>query len=182
VWEIVDALWPASHRNQLVQVSVVREEPRGLVGVVHPSATGGWILSLDVADIDDRALIEETIVHEISHVVTLGREVFTFGEVDGCPGAAIELGCATADSVLARFADRFWPGDVGSSIGADFVNEYASTAAHEDLAETFTAWVLGWPVDGAIAKAKVEMLAGDSELAPLAVELRARLSETNPRS
>jgi hypothetical protein len=182
VWEIVDAIWPASHRDQLVQVSVVREEPRGLVGVVHPSSTGGWILSLDVADIADRALIEETIVHELSHVVTLSREVFTFGEVDGCAGAAIELGCATADSVLARFADRFWPDDVGSPIGTDFVNEYASTAAHEDLAETFTAWVLGWPVDGATAKAKVEMLASEPELAVLAVELRARLSEVNPRS
>ena len=136
MWEIVDAIWPAGQRDQLVQVSVVREEPRGLVGVVHPSATGGWILSLDLADIDDRPLIEETIVHELSHVVTLGSEVFTFGEVDDCSGAALALGCAEAGSILADFADRFWPADVGSPIATDFVNDYASTAAHEDLAET----------------------------------------------
>lgn len=176
VWEIVDATWPASHRDALAQVSVVREEPRGLVGVVHPSVTGGWILSLDVADLDDRALIEETIVHELSHAVTLDRDVFAFGEVADCSGAAISLGCAEAGSVLARFADRFWPAGVPSSDQADFVNNYASTAAHEDLAETFTAWVLGWSVDGPGIDARIEVIAADAELAELAATLRAQLS------
>ncbi|MEZ5246626.1 MAG: hypothetical protein R2707_16120 [Acidimicrobiales bacterium] len=175
VWEIVDGIWPQEQRAVLAQLSVVRESPRGLVGVVHPSATGGWILSLDVADLADRALIEETIVHELSHVVTLDREVFTFGEVDGCTGTAIELGCAAPGSVLAAFADRFWSGDTAGVDAADFVNDYASTSAHEDLAETFTAWVLDWPVDGVVIDAKMDMLAADPELSALADALRARL-------
>jgi hypothetical protein len=175
VWDVVDGIWPQEQRAALAQLSVVREAPRGLVGVVHPSAIGGWILSLDVADLEDRALIEETIVHELSHVVTLDRKVFTFGEVDGCTGAEIELGCAEAGSALATFADRFWPGDVASTTGADFVNDYASTSAHEDLAETFTAWVLGWPVEGAVIDAKIELLSGEPELAELADSLRAEL-------
>ncbi|MEM7141548.1 MAG: hypothetical protein AAF548_10995 [Actinomycetota bacterium] len=175
VWEIVDAMWPASHRDELAQLSVVREESRGLVGVVHPSVTGGWILSLDLADVEDRALIEETIVHELSHVVTLDEDVFTFGEVAGCSGAQIGLGCAEADSLLAAFADRFWPDDEGSALAEHYVNEYASTSAHEDLSETFTAWVLGWPVSDAVIEAKIEMLAADLELADLADDLRARL-------
>jgi hypothetical protein len=180
VWEIVDGIWPVEQRAALAQLSVVRESPRGLVGVVHPSATGGWILSLDVADLEDRALIEETIVHELSHVVTLDREVFTFGENEGCAGTAIELGCAATGSVLADFADRFWPGDtgLGNTSGedtGDFVNDYASTSAHEDLAETFTAWVLGWPVDGEVVDAKMQMLAADPELAALADSLRSLL-------
>ena len=175
MWEIVDATWPAAQRSELAQLSVVREEPRGLVGVVHPSVTGGWILSLDVADLDDVALIEETIVHELSHVVTLDDDVFTFGEVDGCSGAQIDLGCAEAGSLLAEFADRFWPDDVAGLELGDYVNTYASTAAHEDLAETFTAWVLGWPIDSAVIEAKIEMLAADAELAALAEDLRVRL-------
>ena len=88
-------------------------------------------------------LVRETIVHELSHVVTLAPEVFTFGEVDRCAGTEISLGCAAAGSVLAAYADAFWPGDVASPRSADFVNEYASTSAHEDLAETFTAWGAG---------------------------------------
>ncbi|MDW3220141.1 MAG: hypothetical protein R8F63_16130 [Acidimicrobiales bacterium] len=175
VWAIVDATWPTAQRDELAQLSVVREDERGLVGVVHPSVTGGWILSLDIADVEDRALIEETIVHELSHVVTLDNEVFTFGDVDGCSGTQISLGCAAAGSVLSDFAERFWPGDVASGDPADFVNDYASTAAHEDLAETFTGWVLGWPTDSATVDAKIATLAADPELAALAADLRARL-------
>lgn len=175
MWELVDAVWPVHLRGELAQLSVVREQPRGLVGVVHPSATGGWILSLDLADIDDRVLVEETIVHELSHVVTLGRGVFTFGEVEGCSGAQISLGCAEQGSVLAAYANRFWPGDVAGDDPADFVNDYASTSAHEDLAETFTAWVLGWPVAGAGVNARIDMLAADPSLSRLADELRLRL-------
>ena len=177
IWEVVDAIWPDHLRDRLAQLSVVREDSRGLVGVVHPSGTGGWILSLDVADLPDRALIEETIVHELSHVVTLDRAVFTFDEVDGCSGAAIELGCAEAGSVLAAYANQFWPGDVGSENDADYVNGYASTSAHEDLSETFTAWVLGWPVGGPMIDAKIAMLSADPDLAALADGLRARLLE-----
>ena len=175
VWEIVDGIWPDAQRGDLAQLSVVREEPRGLVGVVHPSATGGWILSLDVADVPDRALIEETIVHELSHVITLDRGVFVFNQVDDCSGAAIDLGCAEAGSVQSDFAERVWPGDTASEAPNDFVNDYASSSAHEDLAETFTAWVLGWPVDGAVIDAKIDMLAADPELAALAESLRTNL-------
>ena len=176
VWEIVDGIWPVDHRDALAQLSVVREAPRGLVGVVHPSATGGWILSLDVADLRDRVLIEETIVHELSHVVTLDRAVFEFGDVDDCAGVEIELGCAAPGSVLAAFATRFWSDDSAAAVNdTDFVNDYASTSAHEDLAETFTAWVLAWPVEGDVIDAKIAMLAADPELAALADGLRAGL-------
>ena len=79
--------------------------------------------------------------------------------------------------MLAEFATAFW----GSAHGGDevddshFVNGYATTAVHEDLAETFTAWVLGWPVDDAVVDAKVAMLAADPGLAELAGALRARI-------
>ncbi len=175
IWEVVDATWPDSHRDELAQVSVVREEPRGLVGVVHPSATGGWILSLDVADLDDRPLIEETIVHELSHAVTLDDDVFRFGAGTDCDGVPMSLGCAAEGTILAQFATRFWPGGAQAALPADFVNDYAASAPHEDLAETFTAWALGWPVEGATIEAKIEMLAADPELAGLARDLRVRL-------
>ncbi|MFT5201759.1 MAG: hypothetical protein ACI9C1_001137 [Candidatus Aldehydirespiratoraceae bacterium] len=176
MWAIVDASWPADQRHRLAQLSIVREESRGLVGVVHPSSTGGWVLSLDIADIDDRPLIEETIVHELSHAITLDRDVFTFGEVDACSGVEISLGCAEADTILTRFVEQFWPDDAASTLVNDFVNDYASTAAHEDLAETFTAWVLGWPIEDAVVEAKIEMLSSDPELAALAETLRERFT------
>jgi hypothetical protein len=173
-WAIVDAIWPDSLRSELRQLSVIEEESRGLVGVVHPAVDGGWILSLDLADLGDRVLIEETIVHELSHVVTLAPDVFGFGE-GVCVGVKIELGCAAPDSVLADYATTFWPGDDGSGDEADYVNDYAMTAAHEDLSETFTAMVLGWPVEGGQVDAKLAMLEGSPQLAALAMELGGTL-------
>lgn len=175
MWEIVAATWPASERDSLVQLSVIDEGERGLVGVVHPSAAGGWILSLDSADVGDRRLIEETIVHEISHVVTLDRDVFRFGDGE-CDGVRIELGCAFDGTLLATFSTTFWPdgGIVGPT--GDYVNEYAMTSVHEDLSETFTSMVLGWTPAGEVIAAKVAMLEADPELSALAAELRARLA------
>ena len=120
-------------------------------------------------------MIRETIVHELSHVVTLAPDVFGFGDRE-CVGVRIELGCASSDSVLADYATTFWPGDEGSDNEADYVNDYAMTAAHEDLSETFTAMVLGWPVEGGQVDAKLAMLEGNPQLAALAIELRASLS------
>ena len=57
------------------------------------------------------------------------------------------------------------------------MNDYARSAAHEDLAETFTAWVLGWPVEGETIDAKIAMLEADPELARLARTLRERLAD-----
>lgn len=176
MWAIVDSLWPTWLDDDLRQFSVVREEPRNLVGVVHPSGGGGWILSLDLADLDDEELVVETLVHELSHVVTLDADGFAFG--DGpCDGVAIELGCADDGTVLASFASTFWPEDLPSGEAADHVNDYAMTAAHEDLAETFMAWVLGWPIEGAVVEAKVAHLAADPTLARLASSLRDRLAD-----
>lgn len=174
MWEIVESIWPDSLVGELSQLSVIEEESRGLVGVVHPAAGGGWILSLDIADIDDRDLVVETIVHELSHVVTLDADVFVFGDAE-CDGTMIDLGCAADGSVLAKFADSFWPGDVGSDSPSDHVNEYAMSAAHEDLSETFTAWVFGWPLEGEMVEAKLAAMAADPQLSALADELAARL-------
>ncbi|MCH1434621.1 MAG: hypothetical protein L7U56_03040 [Acidimicrobiales bacterium] len=173
MWEIVAATWPVDHRARLRQLSVIEERPRNLVGVVHPSSVGGWVLSLDAADLADRALIEETIVHELAHVLTLDPSVFTFGD-GGCGGERIELGCAHAGSVLADFTAAFWP-DRTRGDDAEYVNDYAGSAPHEDLAETFTSMVWGWTPAGEVIDAKTAMLAADPGLAALATELRVLL-------
>ena len=175
VWEVVDGVWPGAERASLVQLSVIEEGDRGLVGVVHPAVGGGWILSLDIADLDDRRRVEETIVHEVVHMVTLDRDVFPFG--DGpCDGVRLDLGCAFAGSLLAEYAATFWPDGTAVGPAGDYVNDYAMTGAHEDLAETFTGMVMGWMPQGHVVAAKVAMLAADPELATLAEEFRTSLS------
>jgi hypothetical protein len=178
LWSLVEQVWPTWLDDELHQFSVVEEAPRGLVGVVHPTSGGGWVLSLDLADLDDRHLVRETIVHELSHVITLDADVFTFGHDTDCEGVEIELGCAAAGSVLAEYAQTFWPDDLPSSDPHDHVNEYATTGVHEDLAETFTAWALDWPIGSPTVQAKIDLLATDPDLARLASDLRARLASS----
>ncbi|MEM9467282.1 MAG: hypothetical protein AAGA90_18050 [Actinomycetota bacterium] len=173
VWAIVDSTWPTSQRGELRQLSVIEEDERGLVGVVHPSVAGGWILSLDAADLGDPDLLRETIVHELAHVVTLGPAVFTFGDV-ACGGESIGLGCAHDGTVLADFVAAFWA-DREAGPADEYVNDYAASAPHEDLAETFTSMVWGWTPSGEVIDAKVAMLAADPGLVDLAVEIRALL-------
>jgi hypothetical protein len=172
-WALVAQEWPAERRGDLVQLSVIREGPLGLVGVVHPASAGGWILSIDAADLDNRELVTETIVHELAHVVTLAPDRFTFGDATACDGVAVDLGCAAPDSVLARFSERFWPDGRPAHPEADgFVTTYAGTAVHEDLAETFTALVFDWPIPaGTVAAEKIAFLESDPELAALHQEL-----------
>ncbi len=171
-WKIVDSVWPASLRAELKQVSVIDEGPRGLVGVVHRSSTGGWILSVDRVDLPDRRLVQETIIHEIAHVVTLGPDVFSFDTEAGCNGVTITVGCAFSGSLMARYAERFWPGGAVDAPPSALADVYAASAPHEDLAETFTAWVAGWPVVSADVASRIEMLSADPEIAPLAAEIR----------
>lgn len=175
VWEAVDRIWPASRRSELIQLSVIREGPAGLVGVVHRSSTGGWILSIDAADMAEPAVVAETIVHELAHVVTLGPDQFRFGNGD-CDGVAIELGCAQRDSVIARYASRFRAGSGLDPEPGEFVNDYAASAVHEDVAETFTAWVFDWPVEGPVIDEKLRFLAGEPGLTALRAELSARVA------
>ncbi len=174
-WAIVDSVWPNSIRPNLVQLSIVSERPRGLVGVVHLGVNGGWILSLDRADLGDEVLVKETIVHEIAHVATLGPDSFAFGNDVPCGGVSIEIGCAAADSVMARFAERFWPDAVATGLSSDYVDEYAASGPHEDLAETFVAWVSGWPIGSSEVEAKFELLSTDPLLASLAATLELQL-------
>jgi hypothetical protein len=172
-WAIVDEVWPTNRRDDLVQLSVIREDSLGLVGVVHLASDGGWILSLDAADLERRDIMVETIVHELAHVVTLSPDRFSFTDTGDCDGVSIELGCARGGSALARFHERFWPD--GRSVDDrddSFVTPYAGSAVHEDLAETFTAWVFDWPVGGSeLVAQKIALLAADAELAALREDL-----------
>lgn len=175
-WAIVDSVWPPSMRAALDQVSVIDEGPRNLVGVVHRSAAGGWILSLDRRDLDDRVLVEETIIHEIAHIAALGPDQFVFDLETGCEGVQISVGCAAHGSFMARWAEEFWPGGVIDASPSELVDPYAATGPQEDLAETFTAWVAGWPVESGPVSARIDMLASDPTMSALATEIRSQRS------
>jgi hypothetical protein len=131
---------------EIRQLDIVSDGPGGTLGMVHRSSVVGdqWILSIDVAE--PRDVLESTLIHELAHMLTLDRADLSAGTAASpCDGARLEIGCAHAGSALADWSARFWPdpGKPASFDPARFVSQYATTGPHEDLAESFLAYVLG---------------------------------------
>jgi hypothetical protein len=145
-WALVQTVLPDAALREVRQINIVTDGVNGTLAMVHRSTRdgNGWILSIDSAESD--RVLESTLVHEFGHMLTLRREDLAGpGTTDPCPGVAIAIGCARAGSALADWATAFWPG-VAEPAHDDpraFVSTYAATSVHEDLAESFLAYVLG---------------------------------------
>ncbi|MFB2581223.1 hypothetical protein ACEXQD_08215 [Herbiconiux sp. P15] len=122
-----------------------------------------WDAEVNTAYIDDEDELENTILHEVGHILTLSDDQVP--ELTGtCPTFDLSEGCPKADSLIAAFQEYFWaeygadvPSDDGPE-GSDpaevaaffrehggfetFVSEYAATSAAEDVAESWAEYVL----------------------------------------
>lgn len=151
-----------------------------------PDQPDRWILALDIADIDNRDEFVYTIVHEYGHVLTLNQtqvpldEEAYFGDDEAFEAAAEACnrfftgeGCSLPTSYIDAFFHRFWvdlheeniaidPEDVDAladfydAYADQFVSEYAATNPGEDIAESWTRFVLSpRPSGRSIADQKV---------------------------
>lgn len=117
-----------------------------------------WVLAANLDASDDESLLLATLIHEYAHILTLGVEQV---DTDAATCATLDVseGCALPDSTLTAFEAEFWadygtdapePDNVDVDLAwefyldheDDFVNDYAATNVVEDLAESFTAFVL----------------------------------------
>ena len=174
IWQLVLDVVPASVlEDRLVQFNVSTDGRDRTLAMVHRSGRfeNGWILTVDSADTADLNRLTETLVHELAHVLTLGRDVVDFGvEEPDCEFLATQVGCVQPDSTMGRYVTEFWL--EGATDGA-FVTNYANTSAHEDLAETFMAWVLDLDVPDEVEIApKYAFL----ESEPIMVEAKAAIA------
>lgn len=123
-----------------------------------------WILGANLATSEDRDELLATLVHEYAHILFLGSDEI---DPEGDCGAdeAVWEGCPVEGSVIGGFRDVFWSGYGDDAPAADntdadiaydfylaheddFVSDYAATNPVEDLAESFTAFVLEAEPDG----------------------------------
>jgi hypothetical protein len=151
LWRIVREVWPARYVDVVRQLNIVTDGTGGTLAMVHRSGLdpSTWILSLDDAEPDD--VIRQSLVHELAHVLTLDRsDLSVVARTATCNGSRIAIGCAATGSALADWSREFWTGTDGKAVAeptADdrraFVTSYSASSVHEDLAESFMAWVLG---------------------------------------
>ena len=176
-WAQAASILPDRALAEIRQLNVVTDGVNGTLAMVHRSgvAADHWILTLDVAEPPE--VLAVTLVHEYAHMLTLRRDQLSTA-TEGCDGAPIDIGCAADGSPLADWAHQFWPSLVEPAIydRNAFVSEYAGTSVHEDLAESFLAYVTGEPdMSSAELAAKWAFFDSRAEFASAAVELRGRL-------
>jgi len=179
IWGIAQATLPTKDLAYIHQLNLVTDGPAKTLGMVHRSTTehDAWILSIDPAESHD--VLERTLVHELAHIFTLDEADLT-AQRTGCTGTLIEIGCAHSGSALADYANRFWAGvaEPGTYSSDSFVTQYAADSVHEDLAETFMAWVYGDNAGSSTIAAKYRWFDSRDNFVVAKAEIRAKLQLT----
>lgn len=129
-----------------------------------------------------------TLIHEYSHVLTLGKYQMDYNNFDNCEQILLQEWCLNKDSYFNSFINKFWLKDFAASQKyqdndfyswqeSDFVNDYASSNPWEDIAESFTAFVLNnKPTWTTIADKKKLFFYNFQEIVKLRSVIRSKLS------
>ena len=110
-----------------------------------------------------------TVIHEFTHILTLNSAQITSDIPESqCSTFFTQEGCTQSHSYLHQFVQRFWEGkfDTKSGNAEDnytkhpdaFVTEYAATNPGEDIAESFSAFVLQKKPESAKTVAQQKLL------------------------
>lgn len=178
LWALVLATLPDDAVALVRQLNVVTDGHDATLAMVHRSSIDAttWVLSIDPAERDD--VIVSTLVHEYAHMLTLRRDDLSSAAStsESCAGVRMAIGCARPGSILADWYTRFWATNQAPP-GRQFVSDYAATNPHEDLAESFLAWVLDEVEDPSPAiQARYDALASHRELVTARDAIRAKLA------
>ncbi len=152
----------------------------------HDDGSGErWLIQMDDADLDYEVVA--TLVHEYGHYLTLNNEQVRY-EDGFAPERYCEPGLIANDNaILTDFYQRFWKDYIVTDVNqtsdlfylrnqSDFVTWYAATGASEDIAESFSYFVLNdKPTGNSIADQKLRFFYDYPELVQLRQTIRQSL-------
>lgn len=165
LWNQAANLLPDGALSIFDTYSVFTDGEYGTVGYIYWDFTGDgmvWGLALDPEDSGDTEYLQETILHEYFHYLSLNESQVEYGGTDdGSTYAEAELDFTSyEDSYLNQFYQAFWPEILEDERLAnpdstsfflrhyyEFYDDYATTSPSEDIAECFACYVLwedGW--------------------------------------
>jgi hypothetical protein len=161
-----------------------------------------WALEVDLADYQDLKSMNAVLVHEVGHMLTLNLDQLEIRtEPDQCQAYADETQCSRENSYLNQFFKQFWAGDTYTewkeitaqtdpeivkngldafyqSHAQDFVRDYAATAPKEDLAESWTYFVMTpQPAGETIAEQKILFFYQFPRFVELRSQIRSRICQ-----
>lgn len=191
LWDQMTAMLPADAWEDFTRFTVFTDgENETLAYVQQADDTGEkWEIAVDPADAGDGQMFVETVLHEYSHYLTLngGQVKYTARQTASTYN---EEGMVTRDgSYLDDFYQRFWADYLDDRLADmdtynfflrhedDFVTDYASSSPSEDIAESFTYFVLqdGPRPGDAVWEQKLNFFFDYPEMTALRQEIRACL-------
>ncbi len=168
IWNKFTTLIPLSHRNHFAKYLVFEDEVSGTLAYVEPLSDdlNTWVIGVNLTDLfnEDGSYTNEgdlnhTLIHEYAHVLSLNpTQIDPSLEEENCyPRYFIQEGCSKTNAFINLFFKAFWTRDMLMTVESDeedgpielydsrpssFVTDYAATNPVEDMAESFTAFVL----------------------------------------
>jgi len=199
IWELFTTIIPAEQRQMVDEYIIFTDGTHDLLAAVEQEEykPDKWSLEVDIIDAKDRKALAATLLHEFAHLVTLN---INQSEPDSyvCAVDYVNPGCGQPNSYVDLFYRRFWVDifDEWSAINAiqndderdqkleefyfdhqsQFLTEYATTDTSEDIAESWTYFILVPPPTGdTTASKKIMFFYEFPELAQLRDQITARL-------
>lgn len=207
VWNIFTSLIPLSQRWDFIRYEVSDDENSDTAAHVVQTDEDNtkWILwvNLSAFYIDWVLEPEEsyaTLIHEFAHVLTLNKSQVRYYPAtdneallerfsENCDGNLLQEGCLNSGAYLDDFIDAFWSDKVylekvrAEEVSAyedtpkSFITDYAGTNPGEDIAESFTYFVMRSPAEGStIADEKLRFFSNYKTLESLRKQIRSNLA------
>ena len=204
IWVYFANLIPARERVLISHFGIFTDGEGEVLAYVEPNPANPlqWKLYVDIIDSKDTQELTYTLIHEYAHIMTLNNNQVAFDaqayyDEDERVYAAAEAACSTyftgegcsrPNSYIYNFFDRFWDEIYDDWLEYDedtdgfysqyedhFVTDYAATNPAEDIAESFTFFVLQPKPNGrTIAEQKILFFYDYPELVQLRAEIAGR--------
>lgn len=154
IWSLFARISPDAFTDAYVNTyEIANDASDDTLAYVHDEdGDGYWSVGVNVGSFGTEGKREDilTLIHEFAHIVTLNQTQVVHGGT--CITYDTGDGCATAQSYIHAFVQRFWPEaertravsgeDVYTRAPQKYLTEYAATSPEEDIAESFALFVL----------------------------------------
>ena len=189
LWNKITRILPEHAFSGFTHFTVFTDGPSELLAYVIMTDRQGetWEIAVDPADAGDGDLFLETVLHEYCHYLTLNAGQVTYTERQTTDTYNESGMVSRPGSYLDDFYQAFWTDVLDDRLASDsysfflrheddFVTDYAATDPSEDIAESFTYFVLYDPQEGEdIWIQKLNFFSDYPELVRLRDEIRACL-------
>lgn len=182
IWQDIAELAPDNVTNKYVEEYQVFDNASDdtLAFVDDEDGNGKWRIAINLAGHKSSNTKEQkaTIIHELFHIISLNSEQID-SQISNCKTFSIDEGCANENSYLYLFKQKFWPNTSTQEFDENkFVTEYAATNEVEDLAESFSFFILENNVSGSLEKDnKLKFFYNFPELAQIRLDMRSVLAK-----